>query len=813
MLRDIYSDVNKLGKRFAFDLLVVDEAHHIAPAGPSALSNGRGYAVDSQRTVATRELADTCEHRLFLSATPHNGHPESFTALLEMIDDRRFSRGADLDEEALKQVTVRRLKYDLPDLGFPKRQIKTLPFEPDPDEEAAFATLTGIVERTGQRRGRSAQAELLKLLLTKRLLSSPWAFATTLAHYAEAGADTALQQDWDDAYSEVLGSDATDEEEGLVEQPEAVAVRGTKSADPLAAAHAGEIDRLIEWGHGYEYRPDARATALLDFLDAVCRVGDDWSNERVVVFTEYADTLHWLERLLKQHGYDGAYATIHGGTDAEARELIRARFATDPADDPLRVLVATDAAGEGIDLQAYCYRLVNVDVPFNPSRLEQRIGRIDRYGQQHPPEIYYLRAQENSGALAANHEFLVRIAEKVSQVVRDLGSANELIDAQIQQRFLPSVPKRTTKQADDGNALINRALAGGRDLNRQLTELAAGYPEQVARLHARPFNTHRVVTQALALSNQPPLEPIGDEQTDLPVYKVPNLSKQWKAATDGLASRLAPDENRPIVFDAAALRTEEGAGRYTRTRKRDDLVHVHLGHPLTQKAARTLRAAMFGADTRSHRVSGVVVPGLDRSCVAAVSRLVLVGRGGLRLHEEVFFTGLRLGAQDLAEAKVEALLDSALDVADVRPLSAKARRRLADLWNAEGSRMRTRLQRAVQERAARQQNAVAAQLQEREGSDVARAQAIFSQFRRVLTDSLARMHREDEEALEMLFDEQQRQRQRDTEAMRRRLDSLDAEQQREIEALRERYLDVRPFVSAVAVVFAVTEADASAWEE
>jgi hypothetical protein len=75
------------------------------------------------------------------------------------------------------------------------------------------------------------------------------------------------------------------------------------------------------------------------------------------------------------------------------------------------------------------------------------------------------------------------------------------------------------------------------------------------------------------------------------------------------------------------------------------------------------------------------------------------------------------------------------------------------------------------------------------------------------------MHREDEEALEMLFDEQQRQRQRDTEAMRRRLDSLDAEQQREIEALRERYLDVRPFVSAVAVVFAVTEADASAWEE
>ncbi len=77
------------------------------------MASGRGYAVDTQRTVAVRQLADKCEHRLFLSATPHNGHPESFTALMEMIDPRRFSRGAILDSKALKEVTVRRLKSDL----------------------------------------------------------------------------------------------------------------------------------------------------------------------------------------------------------------------------------------------------------------------------------------------------------------------------------------------------------------------------------------------------------------------------------------------------------------------------------------------------------------------------------------------------------------------------------------------------------------------------------------------------------------------------------------------------------------------------
>ena len=88
LLRDVFADVRDTAtaRRFAFDVLVVDEAHHVAPAGPTGVGARRGYAVDSQRTIATRVLAEHCEHRLFLSATPHNGYSESFTALLEMID-------------------------------------------------------------------------------------------------------------------------------------------------------------------------------------------------------------------------------------------------------------------------------------------------------------------------------------------------------------------------------------------------------------------------------------------------------------------------------------------------------------------------------------------------------------------------------------------------------------------------------------------------------------------------------------------------------------------------------------------------------
>lgn len=119
LLRDVYAQASnpKTGSRHA-DVLVVDEAHHVAPSSPSRIAGARGYAVDTQRTVAVRQLAERCEHRLFLSATPHNGHLESFTALLEMIDPRRFARGANLDSTALKDVTVRRLKTDLAGKGF-----------------------------------------------------------------------------------------------------------------------------------------------------------------------------------------------------------------------------------------------------------------------------------------------------------------------------------------------------------------------------------------------------------------------------------------------------------------------------------------------------------------------------------------------------------------------------------------------------------------------------------------------------------------------------------------------------------------------
>ncbi|WP_440101392.1 DISARM system SNF2-like helicase DrmD [Glutamicibacter mishrai] len=810
LMRDVYSESGKINsaRQYAFDVLVVDEAHHVAPSSPTSLGGARGYAVDSQRTAAVRELAKVCEHRLFLSATPHNGHSESFTALLEMIDNRRFSRGATVDVQALKEVTVRRLKRDIKEKGFKARQMETIHFAPGKDEQEAFETLDGILEASARANGQKRSGDIVSMLLKKRFLSSPYAFGSTLAGYREA--NSATQQEWDDEdeyYAEVLGSDQSDEEEGGAEHPEFDALRYSKTTDPLVTATPEQISRLVDWGLGYQSKPDSRLKALTGWLNAICKPdGQTWTNERVVIFTEYADTLNWIVENLRQRGYDESrLATIEGSIGTEDRELIRARFNADPSREPIRVLVATDAAGEGIDLQSYCHRLVNFDVPFNPSRLEQRIGRIDRYGQTEVPRVYQFLPEKAAGTYGADMEFMRRIAEKVATVADDLGSVNPVIDADIQNHFgRIKVTARSQKLKDNDNAIINKAMAGDQEVNRVLTELANTYDLQKERMHLTPFNARRVIDTALALTNQPTLVEEGSQDYDAEIFRVPVLGRSWQDAIKGLDTRLQPGMYRPITFDDSVL--QGGI---------EDVVHVHLGHGLMQKASRILRASLFSTESSINRVTAVIVPGLEESCVAAISRLVLVGRGGLRLHEEVFVTGIRVKGQRLAEAKADALLEQTLDSTHLSLADEHIRTRLAQEWNGDNGRLRSRLETEMRNRALKHQESVTADLEKRRDADTERAKQIFANFRRNLQDSL-RERRENQQELEgMLFDldpKQAEQYRLDIRSMENRLANLAEEEKREIAAIAERYTDIRPFVSAAAVVFALTEEDAKQGE-
>ena len=203
------------------------------------------------------------------------------------------------------------------------------------------------------------------------------------------------------------------------------------------------------------------------------------------MFTEYAHTVDWLQRVLAQRGYVDRLAVIQGSTPPEDREYIRSQFTADPSEEPVRVLLATDAAGEGIDLQTYCHRLVNFDIPFNPSRLEQRIGRIDRYGQTQEPEVYHFLPDSSASTYAADADFMARIAKKVAQVEYDLGKVNQVIGADIQQHFAGRAPAKRKAKGVDANEVINTALAGGMELNARLTQLEQDFDSSRAELHLR----------------------------------------------------------------------------------------------------------------------------------------------------------------------------------------------------------------------------------------------------------------------------------------------------------------------------------------
>ncbi len=825
LLRDVFAQTSnpKSGKRYAFDILVVDEAHHVAPSSPSAIAGGRGYAVDTQRTVAVRQLAERCEHRLFLSATPHNGHPESFTALLEMIDSRRFSRGALLDAAALRDITVRRLKRDLSGKGFKNRVVDRLRFTPRPDEEEMFELLDDIVTRSAKLNGTKPGGDIVTMLLKKRFLSSPFAFGQTLGHYLSSRSGRGLS---DDDYDDIFGEGQSDEEEGLWEQDEAERLRESKGSDPLSAAEPGQLETLMEWGLSHESRPDSRLDALIDFLDDVCRPDrSGWTDERVVVFTEYAHTVDWLTRVLTQKGYGDVLAVIQGSTSPEDREYIRSQFTEDPEREPVRVLLATDAAGEGIDLQTYCHRLVNFDIPFNPSRLEQRIGRIDRYGQTREPLVFHFVPDGDSSIYAADASFMARIAKKVANVEEDLGSVNQVIGDEIQEHFARRAPSGRKAAGVDPNEVINSALAGGVELNSRLTQLAQGFDESRTEMHLDPANLRRVVDTALRIDHQLPLIPIPYDEEDpqgrhadefavrlLPRradapegatpdwFEVPQVSRPWQATLNGLYTRLQPNIARPITFDPAVAQG------------RSDVVYVHLGHPIVQKAQRLLRSSLWSASSPLNRVTAVVVDDLAESFVAAVTRMVLVGRGGVRLHEDVFLAGVRLhGRRAMAEEKAEAALDQALD-GELRLADDEVRDQLCDLWNAPDAPLRVRLEESMQTRASRRHEQVMEQLARREATDVQRAHDIYGAFRTNLRDSLDALRRAEEEAAASLFpDDQQRQRRRDVDAMDRRLYELDDEEAREVAAIAERYADVKPHTTAAAVVFALTRTDADGW--
>ena len=448
-----------------WDLIAVDEAHKL-----SAFEYGA--KVDrSERYAAVEALASRSDHLLFLTATPHRGRKDTFRRLLMLLDEDLFQKDEHVTQrvhEAVALVTaggesfdgeasitqarnrffLRRLKEEMVGWNgqplFKARHTRTPGYELTAGELELYEAVTRYVRsrRKEAKAKKNRNVELTLMVMQRRLASSIYAISRTLAK-RQTALDGVLQILRDPSRTpaekrRLLRGDENDVpvdiaeyeelDEGQREDVDRRIFRQVLSDNPAEVQRERDevagLCRLAEakLAESRRDRPEAKFAELLRVLDSsdVIRRED----EKLVIFTEHKDTMDYLADRLAQMGY--SVVTIHGGMDTDARTQAQLDFKR-----KAKILVATDAAGEGINLQ-FCRFLINWDIPWNPNRLEQRMGRVHRYGQRDDVWVYNLVATNTrEGAV------LQRVLSKLD-VMRDQMGTDRVYD--VIESLLEDVP-------------------------------------------------------------------------------------------------------------------------------------------------------------------------------------------------------------------------------------------------------------------------------------------------------------------------------------------------------------------------------------
>jgi hypothetical protein len=539
------------------------------------------------------------------------------------------------------------------------------------------------------------------------------------------------------------------------------------------------------------------------------RPGGRWSDERVIIFTEYRATQNWLQGVLAAEGLTGndQLLTMYGGMDSNDRERIKAAFQTDPKQSPVRILLATDAASEGIDLQNHCSRLIHFEIPWNPNRLEQRNGRIDRHGQKAKSvRIYHFvgkgyndrergMADTKVGDLDADLEFLMRAVKKVESIREDLGKVGPVIADQVQEAMLGRRSRLDTNRAEAEAEPVRKLLKFERDLAKQIKALTDTLDETRRDLRLDPENVQKVVEVALELAGQPVLEEAtlaglwpDPARKSCPVFRLPALSGSWEQCAEGLAHPFT-GEARPFVFDHAL------------SKGREDVVLVHLNHRLVQMSLRPLRAEVWspeGQKKKLDRVTARVVPdsALHHLAVVAHARLVVIGGDSQRLHEEIITAGgpIREGRFSRFGSLKE--MQDALASATGQEPSEGVKRKLLDLWPRTAQAIHQALDARMRDRT----DGLKKMLAERADKEVADITAILSELQTAIQGQLNDPFYQ-QSFLPGFAPAEQEQFERNVDALRRRLGEIPGEVRKETEAIRARFADPQPRMFPVAVTF------------
>ena len=455
-----------------WDLIIVDEAHRLG-----------GSSDQVARFKLGQGLAEAAPYFLLLSATPHQGKTEAFHRLVSLLDPLQFADVESITRERLQPYLIRTEKRRAIDaegkplFKFRRTQLGPVSWEiRHRDQQRLYEAVTSYV-REGYNQALKEKKNyigFLLILLQRLVVSSTSAIRATLERRMEALImpeeqlslfPTVAEEEW----AELDGQ----------EQVEVILGTRLKSLKNERA----EVKLLLEAAARCEQTgPDAKAEALLDWIYRLQSEEGD-TNLKILVFTEFVPTQKMLQLFLQERGF--AVVCLNGSLDMDNRRKVQADFATDA-----RILISTDAGGEGLNLQ-FCHVVINYDIPWNPMRLEQRIGRVDRIGQNFTVRAVNLILNDS-----VEHRVREVLEEKLAVIFEEFGidKTGDVLDSALAGPLFDEMYMEAILHPDHIENSVGGAVRHLQDQIREernaasvLGESEELQPEEAQRLLAHPL--------------------------------------------------------------------------------------------------------------------------------------------------------------------------------------------------------------------------------------------------------------------------------------------------------------------------------------
>lgn len=566
-----------------WDIIVIDECHTVANEG-------------SLRGQLAQFLANHCDSLILTSATPHNGSAESFANLMRMLEPTSIPRDGEYTKEDVEKYYVRRFKNDIEDenirQNFQERKVISVDVELASQEEALLALQQKIKFRSLKDETDEEHRDLLfAFSLFKTFLSSPAA---------------ALK-----AVNNRLAKDHNNTEElenlkGILE----------------------EMNQL---------QIDSRYEAFRNKLKELKWKGTK-KDERIVVFTERIETMNYLAARLKEDFKmkDDQIVLFNGSlSDTEQEELV-ADFGKE--DSKIRVFLSSDSGSQGVNLHYYCHLMFNYDIPWSLITLEQRNGRIDRYGQKETPYIYYLIAKSTSDSVRSDMAILKKLVDKEEEVHKTLGDALSVMNLYSAEKEAVAVTKAIKthdthflETNQEGEEQKTRRRRGGFfSLGKNTTpakEHKVLYEPQLSLYHD-DMQFYRDLFAELESKGRNEHGEIQVVDAEIP-YVEAMESKDLKEVLYDIPREALPTDrvfrlcnNRKVVMDAIADSRKENNNNWAKFQPLYDL-HPIIQYQLTKLAASVpkeqafvVKHKMFPQDTALFLMYGSVANGLGQTLVS-----------------------------------------------------------------------------------------------------------------------------------------------------------------------------------------------------